>query len=456
MRQPQCHGRLAEETGFIIPTAIMILLVLTLLTGAAVTVATQTSTSTTRDGNSKAALAAAEAGLQVANYRVNTLKPKPEQCVTANANVAPAGGYCTEATAESLGNGATFKYTTTPGLSTGAKCAGQAIEAKSGIVQRCLTSEGAVNGLTPGVRLQARIESAVGEALFAVKGILGLEEVLVNGSVKATSVVASNKLIKGEGSAAFEKGFEICPGGAFKPAAGSERNKSGVTVGGVGGMLSNPPLEITRSASACPITATLPAVHPTAAENDDARIGTTDPFFTEGKSVNKFTGAPTYELTLGSNSKLTLGGSKYFFCKLLAERNGELKIAAGAKVEIFIGSPPECPTGSGTLTIEGNAHLENPNGASNLLIAMAGKGPFKIENSGSLKADIFAPEATVVLNGAGVLTGAVVGAKVRLEAGSFLFGEEEVFKIGSGSGAAYSRKAWVQCTATGATPEAGC
>jgi Tfp pilus assembly protein PilX len=442
------------EAGFIIPTAVIILFVITVLTGSAIAVAVQSSTSTTRDSSVKAALEASEGGLQVAEYRINQLKPSTTQCISATEEKT-SEGECTSGS-ESIGNGASFQYYTTLPLAAGAKCAGESVVVKSSIVQRCVTSVGKVNGVEPATRLQSRVESAVGEALFSIHGILGLEEVRVSGSVKATAVVASNGLIKGEGSAAFEKGFEICPPtGSFKPAAGTERNKSGVTVGGIGGMQSNPPLEITRT-SGCPIEAKIPSVHATALENEDSRIGTSDTFFTEGKAVNKFTGPPTYELNLSSNSKLTLGGSKYYFCKFNAEKNGEAKLALEAKVEMVIDSHednPNCPAGTGTFTIEGNSHLENPNGAGNLLIIMIGKGPFTIANSGTLRANIYAPEAEVILSGAGTLTGAIVGKKVKLEAGSFIYSEEaETIIAGGANGGSYSRKGWQQCTPSSSEP----
>jgi Tfp pilus assembly protein PilX len=449
-----------SEDGFIIPTAVIVLFVITALTGSAIAVAVRSSTSTTRDSNVKSALEAAEGGLQVGEYRINQLKPTTSQCIAATT-VASTESECTSASSESLGNGASFQYWTTLPLATGAKCAGESVVAKSGIVQRCVTSVGKVNGVEPGTRLQARVESAVGEALFSIHGILGLEEVKVSGSVKATAVVASNGLIKGEGSAAFEKGFEICPpGGSFKPAAGSERNRSGVTVGGVGGMLSNPSLEVTRT-SGCPIEAKIPSVHPTALENDDLRISNgSDPATTLSWNKPTYTGPPAYELTMGSESKLTLRGSKYYFCKFLANSNGELKIEKEAKIEILIDSHEDnanCPTTSGTFVIEGNSKIENPNGAASLLIMMVGKGPFKILNSGSLKANIYAPEAEVVLSGSGTLTGAIVGRKVKLEAGSFNFSEEsETIIAGGTNGGSYGRKGWQQCTPSGSPSTATC
>ena len=455
-----------NDAGFILPTVVIVVLIVTLLAGTAITVAMQSSTSTTRDNNDKAALAAAEAGLQIATYRVTQLKPEARQCINNSEKLEPKSPEITCASSwESLGNGASFRYFTTQALTAANECNGEKIVVKTNITQRCVTSEGKVNGVEPYTRLQTRIESAIGESLFSVKGILGLEEVLVNGSVKATAVVTSNKKIKGEGSAAFEKGFEICPEGKFEPTAGTERNKSGVTVGGVGGMLSNPPLEKTRSASTCPITAPIPTSHPTAGENEDYRISSgEDPATKEGWNNPEYVGPNAYELTLGAGAELTMKGSRYYFCNFVDKSSGKLKIASGVKTEIFIDSHEDnsnCRAGtskspSGIFKIEGNAHLENPNGPASLLIMVAGKGPVAIENSGSLKASIYAPEAEVLLSGSGTLTGAIVGKKVHLEAGSFIFSEEdEALTVGSSSGGGYSRKGWEQCTAGSGASE-GC
>jgi Tfp pilus assembly protein PilX len=448
MRSPNFSNH-DTESGFILPTVLMVLVIVTILAVTTVTVAVKSSSSTTRDSNVKSALAAAEAGLQLATYRINHSKLKETECVTGSeTKEAKEESVPCQSGSESLGNGASFKYYNTIALAKG-ECAGTTVVKVASIEKRCITSEGIVNGVSPHTRVQTLLESAVGEALFKVKGILGLEEVLVSGSVKATAVVASNDKIVGEGSAAFEKGFEICPGGKFEPAAGKERNKSGVTVDGIGGEKAAPAeYEKTRSASECPIPGTIPTIHANAAENEDNRIAS-------GEDPN--TGEPnltytpsTFGLEVGSKVNLTLGGSKYYFCKFTANKDGVVKIASGAKVEIFIDSHEDysgCPSsGSSVFKIEGNAHLENPNGVSALLIEVAGKGPVAIENSGSLKANIYAPEAEVVLSGAGTLTGAIVGKKVHLTAGSFVYsGEDESFSVGSSSSGTNTRKAWTQC-----------
>ncbi len=437
---------LSTESGFALPAAIIVLLLITLLTGAAVTVAVQTSKSTTRDNNVKAEIEAAEAGLQVASYRLTQLKPEETQCI--NENKAVSSG-CND-NRESLGNGATFQYWTTLPLKAGEKCAGRSVEAIANTIQRCITSEGRVNGVEPAARLQGRVTSLPGEPLFSFKGIAGLSEVKISGSVKVPAVVVSNEKIIGEGSAAFERGYELCPPkGSFTPKAGAERNASGVTVGG---FKEDPPLEKERSAGECPIKAPLPPGHATAEKNEDARIGKTDKL--EGTTAWS---EKTHEITLESNGKLTLEGSQYYFCNFEASRNSRLIIGAFAKVEIFIDSASTCGNGKGKFEGKGEFIVENlAKSSAALLIEMAGVGPFKLKNGSQLEGSIYAPEAEVTINGGTTFKGGIVGNKVHLEngAGIFEWGEESSL-LNNGVPTAYSRKAWEQCT-PGSGPTEGC
>lgn len=441
----------AGEDGFVLPTAILVLFILAALAGTAISLATQTSTSTSRDNNTKSALEAAEAGLRVASYRLSTLKPTESNCISGKAVVGPTLGYCEDPLpAESLGNGATFQYWTTPALKATEKCAGQVVAIKAGITVRCVTSEGRANGISQ--RLAARVESAASNLLFPIKGFIGLEEVLVSGSAKVPSLVGSNGTIKIKGGAELNGGYELGPKGKFVREGGAKVS----------------PPEKTRTEAEGPIVAQLPANHVTAATSEDSRIGVEDPFFTEGKAANKFTGPPNYELTLSSNSKLTLGGSKYYFCNFEANHAGKLIIAPGAHVEIFIDAPPpedpesKCPAGTGKFnteefTLENNAY--NP---AALLIEMAGKGPVTLGNGGALEAThpfeatIYAPEATVEVSGAKTFKGGILGKKVNLGSGASLFEwSEEVGSLTNGSLTAYSRKAWEQC-APGTGAKEGC
>jgi Tfp pilus assembly protein PilX len=454
--------RLTAEAGFALPAAIMVLLVLTLLTGAAIAVSTQTSTSTTRDTNVKAALEAAEAGLQVASYRLSQLKPTEVECITGSAAEKPSGStYCVPSSAEPLGNSVTFQYWTSLPLAAGAKCAGRIVASKAGVTQRCITSEGKVDGVSQ--RLATRVESAAGEPLFPVKGFVGLEEIKVEGSVSVPAIVASNGKIIGGGSANFERGFELCPEkpGTFTPTPGKERNASGVKIGGIGGMEANPPLEKTRSAGppSCPITASYPASHATVKVNEDSRIGTLD------KLEGTFTWSEAkHELTLGANGKLTLTGSKYYFCNIKVSSSSKLIIPVGAEVEIFIDSPsdPEsttkCEPGTGTFeTGKGEFKIENlGKNPGALLITLYGPGPFLVSNGAALEASIYAPEAEVTLKGGSGFRGGIVGKTIHLLNGTGIDEwSEEANKWTNGKPSPYARQAWEQCT-PGSGPSEGC
>jgi Tfp pilus assembly protein PilX len=459
------------QAGFALPSAIIALFIITMLTAAAISVATQSSTSTTRDDNVKAELEAAEAGLHVGDYRLSQLKPEETQCINETEAVTAksteeAESKCKDAS-ESLGNGATFKYWTSLPLKAGENCAGHKVESEAGITQRCVTSEGKVNAVEPAVRLQARATAAVGAALFSIKGVLGLKKVLVNGSANVPGVVASNGEIRGEGSANFERGYEIClPEGIFKPRAepeSTERKKSGVKIAGINPE-KVPAFEKTRSPSECPIKAAVPAVHPTPESNEDARIGVSDKLEGGGYTWNK----EKYEITLESTAKLTLGEAgkttKYFFCSFKMPGGGpEWKIAAGATVEIYIGNfeeyPTKCLPGTGTFEIAGGSKTvnETKNPAA-LLIMIGGKGPFKFANGGgkTLEASIYAPNAQVHMEGGVSFKGGVVGEEVFLENGTKYEWSEETGKVGGGGGSgSYSRKAWEQCI-KGSAPSEGC
>jgi Tfp pilus assembly protein PilX len=451
MRNLNFKRRLADEAGFVLPSAIIVLFILTILTGAAIGVAVQTSTSTTRDNNVKAELAAAEAGLQVATYRMSQLGPKETECITGAANAAPTSGvYCAGSSAEPLGNGATFQYWTSKALTSG-ECAGKAITTESGITQRCIISEGLVNSVKPGVRLQTRVTAPPGESLFSVHGVLGLSEVKVTGSVKVPAVVASNEKIIGEGSANFEKGFELCPPkGSFKPAAGGERKKSGVKIAGKNPE-ADPELEKTRKEGPpeCLFAAKLPASHATEASNEDSRIGTTDKL-TGGKWSEA-----KHELTLEGISELTLAGSKYYFCNFKMPSGGpKLKIAAGAKVEIFIDSNEDkeskCGAETGHFEVGGGSKVENETkNPADLLIEIYGKGIFSLANGSekTLEAAIYDPGGEVEIVGGPKFKGGIVGNIVHLENGSnFYEWNEELNSLANGNPNAYSRKAWEQCT----------
>lgn len=452
---PSARARLLWrcERGFAMPAAVIILFIITVLLAAAVKVASQTSTSTTRDTNVKAEIEAAEAGLQVGGYRLSQLEPKSTQCVNGEKAVETK---C-ESGVEALGNNATFQYWTTLPLKTGETCAGRSVVVVAGKTLRCLTSEGLVNSVKPGVRLQELVSSSGGEALFGIKGMVGLSEFKATGTVKVPVPAVSNEKIIGEGSANFEQGYEICPPkGSFTPEAepkSTERKRSGVMIHGIN-PTAQPEYEITRKEAECPIKAEVLSTHATEANNEDARIGVQD------KLVGGIWNAVTHEMTLEGTSELTLSGSKYFFCNFkMPGGSPKLKIASGAKVEIFIDTSEDKEAkcvGTGKFEIAGGSEVINEGkNPANLLIQIGGKGTFELANGSkaTLEAAIYDPGGEVIVKGGQKFKGGIVGNKVHLENGSTIFEwSEELSALTNGAGGSYARESWEQCTpGSGAT-----
>jgi Tfp pilus assembly protein PilX len=441
---------LASESGFVMAIAMLSLFIMGVLAVAAVSVSISTSHSTTRDEASKSALEAAEAGLRAATYRLNMVGPGEKLCLnSSNAVEEPSGvEYCV-GPEESLGNNATFKYWVTK-ANTGGSCAGEALSGSSQLFQRCVTAEGIINkgtNLQVTQRLQARVAALQASTnLFTVAGFVGLEELKVTGSVSVKGLSASNGKIIGEGSANFEKGYEIGPSGSFKPAAGEERTKSGVKVEG-------PETQVKEN-----FVYALPTNHATAESNEDNRISEKiDESYENKAKAIEYQGTPNYTLFMTSEPKLTLGGSKYYFCNVKLEKASKLIIASGAKTEIFIDSPEDksskCAAGTGNFEILNNSKIENlSKKPTSLLIEMYGKGKFELANGSKLEASIFAPEGEVNINGGASFLGAVVGRKLHMENGAGILEwstEEETLKAGNAGTPIYYRTAWTPCKPSG-------
>jgi type II secretory pathway pseudopilin PulG len=473
--------RLTGEAGFVLPTAIIVLLIVTVLTGAAIAVATQTSTSTTRDGNTKAALEAAEAGLQVASYRLTKLAPAPTQCITAKALTTPIVGtsYCEEESAESLGNGAKFRYWTTPELTSAQACTGVWVtppSPKDTSAQRCVTAVGTVNGVPR--RLQERVFSLISAPLFEVEGILGYTSV----SIKQNGIV--NGEIGSNGLVLLENGVK----GVTKTVLGPNGKEEG---GGAAGEIVKSPSAFTRptvpiGASATSATTVGECVTPTLEEVAAAK--NCDVLITNGiNKINKLTeedpvngsvsfNSSTRSLSMGASSVLELKGGIYNFCDFQVPGHGAaLKIALGATVKLFIDSAARTGSGcasdlnskgelqAGKLEFKNGLSIENANtNATSLQIYVydgsGGTIVFGNNSSSAFYGTIVAPYSKVEVKSNGSFIGGIEANEVAL-INNFTFnwapevGEEKQEKKSP-----YERKSWEECPPTyaGANPQTGC
>lgn len=469
---------LTPEAGFALPAAVMVLFVVSLLAAAAVKVAVSTSSSTTHDEQRKAAMAAAEAGLRVATYRLTMLNPKSEYCINQSEVVTPgSGGYC-EAGSESLGNGAAFTYATSPVLKAGEKCIGLTVSIKSedeGISQRCVTATGTTHGISQ--RVEARVATFTAIPLFPKPGVTGKKEVKLKGSSTIEGAIASNGKIHAEskaeqtGSSELKK-CELGPSGKIEKSGTTnicsegtkERTQSEGEI--VIGSLQPGEATLFSTGPKCPVGA---EEKPTGncdfrIENgiyDSGRKGAEilrQPYDLVSGTVG-FTGQATKDprLTMAGKSSITLGGGVYYFCTLESTGNAALTVAAGTKTEIFIGSP-ECPGGKGTLNFSGN-FTNASNDPTALQIYIYGEGEATLTGSAKTVASISGPEASIRITGNFEFEGGIVGSTVELDGKAHFKWSEADKYLEAGNAkpvTAYYRTAWEQCTPGGTTPQEGC
>ncbi len=467
--QPELARRLAAQAGIALPVAIIVLFILTMLIAAAVSVALDTNSSTLRDNNVKAALEAAETGLRVATYRLNMLDPGAEKCINkTEATVPEKGNYCQEKEAEQLGNHSEFSYTTTRALEAGVagddECVGATVENKSGVIQRCITSVGTVNGVSR--RTEARVASFTATPLFPVNGIFGLEEVSLSNNIEAQAPAGTNGKLKLSNNTSVEsttlgKGGEVIL---------SNHAVSGpVTTESSQFVLS--PVQPGRSAE-------MAAAGNCAAEtgkNCDLRIAnglkspqvepkdqsTGTEFITENSKKEA-----TRELKITNNGSLTLNGGLYNFCNFIASNNVTITLGTGVRTAIFIDNHEDpnskCPKGSGKFEISNNSNFVNLSQdptALQIFVFGGEGGTVSISNNATFYGTIYAPSSTVSISNNGGVAGAVAAKVVDLSNNTKFKSDNRVKELQATTvGLAY-RTAWEECPppiAGASSPQSGC
>jgi Tfp pilus assembly protein PilX len=409
--------------------ALLVLLVVGLLASAAIDAAVRTNGATRDDASRQAALAAADAGLAVATYRLSMLLPDANHCVAAAVS-APVGTVCPIDGPESLGNGSSFRFQASVGL-TGGVCAGQTVQnAQQPVTDRCVTAIGTANGVS--ARTQARVDAWAAQPFFPYPGITGLNGVAVSNNAIVNAGLASNGKVT--------LSSNVVAGAIFLgDGTGSLQTGSGVTTGTV--------------TQAPKVGAAAVPVGNSATTNSNGRIAS---HLDSSSGAVAYTAA-TRTLALGNGASLTLGGTVYNFCNLTMSNNTSLTVAAGVRTELIIDSPDDpnsagCPPGSGGLHIANNALVATLSGVATALQIYVygwnnGRNVVDFSNNGASWATIYAPQSTVNLTNNGVFTGAILGLQVNLINNvTFAYGADAATMTASTQGL-YYRSAWQQCPA---------
>jgi Tfp pilus assembly protein PilX len=460
-RRAFTRTRFTAERGSVLVIALLVLSGVLMLSAVAIGAAVQNSSSDRRDANDKGALEAAEAGLQVATYRLNMLNPASSYCVGDAVASPDSTGTCASSI-YTLGNGSTYQYYTTPALSPSGACVGATLSLAAGINQRCVTAVGTANGITD--RAQIRVAAYTATPLFQYAGATGLSGVTVTGNGAVNGAVASNKNISLTGNGSVGALY-LGPSGTLT-TSGNAHYASKNSVPTIVLDPVNPGTSNQTSLSACP--ARQAAGFPSC--NDDYRItdGTASPIVSpydqsSGVSFN----AATRTLSLSGKASLTLGGSLYNFCQISLSGQATISLAPGAKTEIIIDSPDDpgsgCPSGTGSLSMSGQASWTNLSQDPTALQIFAYglnnlSSTVQLSGNGNFWGAVYAPHSTVSITGNGTFNGAVVGNVVNLSGNGFNWNQSAGTLMATSNGIFY-RTAWAQCTSaptTASAPGSGC
>jgi type II secretory pathway pseudopilin PulG len=448
--------RFAQQSGLATPVVVAIMAVVGLLAAGGALAALGANDGANEDRRSKRALAAAEAGVQEAAYRLATVRPNELKCLGAGPSYAadPVGGECTSPVTGSVATDATFAYVGTPALPAGAACADQPnLASDPTATDHCITSTGTVAGINR--RLQARVR-VTRKTIFGVIGLLGLDSVTIENSGKVWSDVGSNGLVRG-GNSTELYGDVMVPTSAPNP-----------TISG------SPQPDVVRTPSPWALGPT--DFGPVAASNNNAALPAA-----LGTSWN----ATTREAVLSGKS-YTVPAGNYLMCELWVDQGVDFYLSGATAtnpVRIFIDSPSRpgsnCAAGSGRLCMDNSIEFNRPGNAAALEIYVYGSPalcesgrpgmPFQassyrtdatvvLNNSVDFNGTIYAPTSTVRLNNSIKMDGGIAAQNIYLE-NSVDFVNADTVKAKVPAVGPVRRLSWVECRSrptSAADPESGC
>ena len=440
----------ADQRGIAVPVVLGVLLVITVFAATIAGVSIQSSHDATKDRNSIRALAAAQGGLAMANYRINKLHPADNQCVTDVASAPNAGDDCSFT--ESIGNGGSYTYYVSQKIPAASGCATLPGTPATG-THRCITSIGTVGGAVR--RIQARVSALPATPpLFPVHGLIGLDYVYAKNNLDfGNADLGSNRLIDLNNNDSF--GFAQLGPGAICDCGGATYH----------GDVHN----------AQPFTLQTPPIAGTETANNNSVLSPADGY-----------SAATRSLLMTRD--LTLPAGDYNFCRVDFGSGHDISPAPGATIRIFVDAPAAVRPGSGCPNnttpptaspawgeLDGNnaASVNAPNGnAAHAQIFVYGWPPVGSfatnwgvntitfsKNNGELDAMVYAPNSVVnISKNTGVISGGVAAWQVYAKNNFSFAWDSDLDGLGAQAGTA-DQKGWVECTPAApnpGVPESGC
>jgi type II secretory pathway pseudopilin PulG len=444
--------RLASESGFAVPTVMLMTVAALGMAGVAVSTSIQGQGGTVRDQGTKSALAVAESGIDQALLQFNRYGiAEPNPCEPVGSGEPDAAGWCEPVTGIAV-NGGTVTYHVKPDPDGG---------------ELEVVAEGAFEEVTR--RIHVSSSSSSGQDMFVDATVQSQDGISLNANSEIHAGSATN------GDITLSSKARQC--GVASVGIGKELKGSGY--------FSDIDCE-TSGGEAIEDEISLPPVNQgdAPANNDNDRFFGEDPISGNkgdacwdgedgnGKVDEDCGSIGSRELLVDSNSSVTMGGSVYSFCKLTLKSNSSLYIAAGAEVTIYFDSPENCgyEDGETQLDLQSNSRITSADGEPvkvRMLFVGSSSTSTRINLNSNTSVDgpceqnfvVYAPYTDIELDSNTKFCGGLAGKTVHLDSNAQVWTSSgiESFVLPN-TAPHYVVHRFVDCTATTVTglPDAGC
>jgi Tfp pilus assembly protein PilX len=434
--------------------------------------------------SSKRALAAAEAGLQTAVYRLNLLNQSAQanagNCLTTTWR-APTGGEC-PGQSDSLGNRAEYTYFVTPATTAGSAGCITLPGVATSASDRCITSVGTAGGVTR--RVQTRVVQQPTTTIpdFNSVGLVGKSLVYAWNSVKMSSDVGSNTRVE------FQNSIEVNDNDAINVDGKVMLLTGGQYVPG-----NSVTVEGGTQTVATPFTLPTPDFETPETTNNNAVLPNS---VFEGGSGSRH--LRRFQLNSG---EYTMPPGTYHFCNVKLGDSVKLKFShtGGARTRIYVDSPsrpgsicagpPAQADPAGTFGADNSVEINKESGEREELLdvylygtphndtrttfsswctdgftgGLAGecRSDFMLDNSVNFYGSVYAPNSTVQAHNSVKIWGSVAADKIRFynSIEFYLTGPVINKPAETGATGAATRRGWGECRperTTPSDPESGC
>lgn len=346
------HQLFRSERGMALPTAMFATVASLGLAGAAVMSSVDVQRGSKRDSGSKSAIAAADAGANVAMLRLNREREDLDEAPCLDG-AEPEGGWCPPVTG-SVG-AATYSYRVS---SADEQACGEfdlcvSVTGTAGEVSRRILvsfNQGAPGtGGGGGEKEEKEGESGEEGGGGGPEGLIGKDRIKIGGNADVRVNVGTNGNVEGEGGS-----HSVC--GNIRSGVGKEVEEDVNQCEGFDVTEENVDLP--------PVSSFMPA--DIATNNANARITTCSSGLPAGCQTAGYSGnwtsqppfnAGSRRIAVSANRTLTLPEGDYWVCSLDLSGNSELIMQAGAKVRLFFDTPENCGTTT-QMSLSGNAKIK--------------------------------------------------------------------------------------------------